>query len=66
MTISFEIFSFMMFCDCVLKVDTSMKAKKGRVRLSPNEEARLIKEETEKRRRLRLQQVKTLLFIIEK
>lgn len=35
-----------------------MKAKKGRVRLSPNEEARLIKEETEKRRRLRLQQVR--------
>lgn len=43
-----------------------MKAKKGRVRLSPNEEARLMKEETEKRRRLRLQQVKTLLLIIEK
>lgn len=38
-----------------------MKAKKGRVRLSPNEEARLMKEETEKRRRLRLQQVNSII-----
>lgn len=35
-----------------------MKVRKGRLRLSPNEEAQLIKEETEKRRKLRLQQVR--------
>uniref|UniRef100_A0A8W8IRD9 Uncharacterized protein n=1 Tax=Magallana gigas TaxID=29159 RepID=A0A8W8IRD9_MAGGI len=45
-------------CDDDYSLNTSMKAKKGRVRLSPNEEARLMKEETEKRRRLRLQQVR--------
>ncbi|XP_023648293.2 uncharacterized protein cep295 isoform X3 [Paramormyrops kingsleyae] len=33
-------------------------AKVGRLRLSPNEEARLIREEQERRRRLRLQQVR--------
>nr|XP_022338141.1 uncharacterized protein LOC111133779 isoform X7 [Crassostrea virginica] len=45
-------------CEDDSSLNRSMKAKKGRVRLSPNEEARLIKEETEKRRRLRLQQVR--------
>lgn len=35
-----------------------MRIRKGRLRLSPNEEAALIKEETEKRRKLRLQQVR--------
>ncbi|KAJ8310633.1 hypothetical protein KUTeg_012498 [Tegillarca granosa] len=35
-----------------------MRAKKGRYRLSPNEEAQLLKEETEKRRRLRILQVR--------
>lgn len=35
-----------------------MKIRKGRLRLSPNEEAQLIKEETEKRRKLRLLQVR--------
>ena len=36
-----------------------MKAKssRGRYRLSPNEEAQLLKEETEKRKKLRLVQV---------
>lgn len=35
-----------------------MRIRKGHLRLSPNEEAALIKEETEKRRKLRLQQVR--------
>ncbi|KAL3848084.1 hypothetical protein ACJMK2_018965 [Sinanodonta woodiana] len=35
-----------------------MKAKKGRLKLSPNEEAQLIREETERRRKIRLQQVR--------
>ncbi|KAK3605765.1 hypothetical protein CHS0354_033968 [Potamilus streckersoni] len=35
-----------------------MKAKKGRLKLSPNEEAQRIKEETERRRKIRLQQVR--------
>lgn len=35
-----------------------MKVRKGRLRLSPNEEAQLIKDETEKRRKLRLLQVR--------
>ncbi|XP_064159604.1 centrosomal protein of 295 kDa isoform X1 [Anguilla rostrata] len=35
-----------------------MKRKVGRLRLSPNEEAQLIKEEHERRRKLRLQQVR--------
>ena len=35
-----------------------MRIRKGRLRLSPNEEAALLKEETEKRRKLRLQQVR--------
>ncbi|KAL4219939.1 hypothetical protein ACF0H5_020350 [Mactra antiquata] len=35
-----------------------MKIRKGRLRLSPNEEAAILKEETEKRRKQRLQQVR--------
>ncbi|XP_061170812.1 centrosomal protein of 295 kDa-like isoform X1 [Saccostrea echinata] len=45
-------------CEDNYSLNSRMKAKKGRCRLSPNEEARLMKEETEKRRRLRLQQVR--------
>ncbi|XP_056005221.1 microtubule-associated protein futsch-like isoform X7 [Ostrea edulis] len=45
-------------CEDDSALNESMKAKKGRCRLSPNEEARLMKEENEKRRRLRLQQVR--------
>ena len=45
-----------------------MRVKKGHLRLSPNEEAQLIKEETEKRRKLRLKQVlfeeKNVLFLM--
>ncbi|XP_060595923.1 centrosomal protein of 295 kDa-like, partial [Ruditapes philippinarum] len=43
----------------VMKMDRNkMRIRKGRLRLSPNEEAALLKEETEKRRKLRLQQVR--------
>ena len=35
-----------------------MKVRKGRLRLSPNEEAQVIKDETLRRRKLRLQQVR--------
>ncbi|XP_052783812.1 serine/arginine repetitive matrix protein 2-like isoform X3 [Mya arenaria] len=43
----------------VMKMDRNrMRVRKGRLRLSPNEEAALLKEETEKRRKLRLQQVR--------
>ena len=35
-----------------------MRVKKGQLRPSPNEEAQMIKEETEKRRKLRLKQVR--------
>ncbi|WAR28283.1 CE295-like protein [Mya arenaria] len=44
---------------CIYNVDRNrMRVRKGRLRLSPNEEAALLKEETEKRRKLRLQQVR--------
>ncbi|XP_052218468.1 uncharacterized protein LOC127836082 isoform X3 [Dreissena polymorpha] len=35
-----------------------MRIRKGGLRLSPNEEAQIVREETEKRRRLRIQQVR--------
>ena len=42
----------------IISVDRNkMRVKKGHLRLSPNEEAQLIKEETEKRRKLRIKQV---------
>ena len=35
-----------------------MRIRKGRLRLSPNEEAALLRDEAERRRKLRLQQVR--------
>lgn len=35
-----------------------------RLRLSPNEEARILKEETERRRKLRLQQVSMTILVL--